>query len=73
MILALIDRFNRWLRIMGLRADIAGYQDDLNTLLALNHQGSMAHHLIIERLEQAQYELYLVTRQKPVQKNRSKA
>lgn len=73
MILALIDRFSRWLRIMGLRADIAGYEDDLNTLVALNQQGSMAHHLILERLEQARYELYLVLRQKPVQKNRRKA
>lgn len=63
MILALIDRFNRWLRIMGLRADIAGYQDDLNTIMALGQQGGMAHQLIAERLEQAQYELYLCTRQ----------
>lgn len=73
MILALIDRFNRWFRIMGLRADIAGYEDDLNTLIALNQQGSMAYHLILERLEQARYELYLVLRQQPVQKNRRKA
>jgi len=70
---SVIGRVNRWFRIMGLRADIVGYQEDLQTILILNQQGSMAHKLISERLEQAQYELYLAMRQQPAQKTRRKA
>ena len=58
------------IRIMGLRADIVGYQEDIDTIWILKQQGSMAHMLIAERLGEAQTELYAcISRLKELSEN----
>lgn len=58
----MIARLRRWFYAMGLRADIAGYEDDLDTIRMLGQQGGMAHALIAARLADAKEELTLCTR-----------
>lgn len=62
MIRDLIARIRRYFRAMGLRADIAGYEDDLHTIRAIGQSGSMAESINQALLDQARYELYLCTR-----------
>lgn len=61
MIRATIARLRRWFRIMALRADIAGYEDDLATIRALGQQNGLAHALIAAQLAEARQQLYLCT------------
>lgn len=61
MIRAFIARVQLWFRIMGLRADIAGYEDDLETIRTLGQQHGMAHALITAQLAETRRQLDLCT------------
>jgi hypothetical protein len=62
MIRRLIARFNRWVHIATLYADIAGYEDDLATLRLLGHRGTASERIIIKIINDLKHELYLATR-----------
>ena len=62
MIAGTINRLRRWYRAFVLRADIAGYEDDLHTLRLLGMRGSKSEALILEAIAEAKAELYLCTR-----------
>lgn len=62
MIRAAIARLRRWFRIMALRADIAGYEDDLATIWMMGQQGGVAHRMIAAQLDEARHQLHLCTR-----------
>lgn len=69
----MIARLRLWWRIMSLRADIAGYEDDLETLRLLDLRGTRTERLIIDAIAEARSQLYLCTRRHPAIKQGSKA
>ena len=68
-----IARLRLWWRIMGLRADIAGYEDDLETIRMIHQPGSFAERSVVAALTEARTQLYLCTRRHPAIKQGSKA
>lgn len=62
MIRRAIARFILWMHIATLRADIAGYEEDLATIRILGQRGSKAELMIIEKISATRHELFLATR-----------